>query len=233
MFPIRLSTPKEEGVLQVSKWLKFQVLLDSDEIASLFEEIAPIYCVNVSAAVNGEDALFSAERFLSLYSTYIDELKQGRVPQDGQFRSLFSSALSNDLSAFYAIALAGEKYLIKPVAPVIQMQMHYFFYSSVDGKFHPMVLSEESIAWGIQFAYPQLYQDPLTRSIGKVADCAKFSNTSTFQKLSKWMRSATMPTPFIADQERTNSQIRIGKKSLNWINIHPQLKQKGIAVYAH
>ena len=110
------------------------------------------------------------------------------------------------------------------------MQAHHFFFSPLDGKFHPMVLSNESISWGIQFSYPQLYQDPESRQIIKVSDGSVFPNTPLFSKLMKWMRSHTLPTPFLIEESRVNAPIRIGKSALTWIENHPQLKEKGIGI---
>jgi hypothetical protein len=133
------------------------------------------------------------------------------------------------LETLYAIQV-GEKQLIKPIKPIIQLQAHHFFYSSLDGKFHPMVLSQESISWGLQFSYPQLFQDPKTKTIAKVVDSEEFPNTDLFSRLQKKMRECSLATPFIIDGMRVNSPIRIGKQARTWINQHPQLQHRGIKV---
>lgn len=227
-FPIRISTPKQEGILQVSKWLKFQVLLDSSEMRELLQE--DIFIANASEIVEPPDALISKERFLHQYQSYVDALSHGKVPEEKQYRSLFSSLITADLNALYAIQVKADKYLLKPIQPVIQLQAHSFFYSQLDGKFHPMVLSEESISWGIQLAYPQLFQDPKTHKIAKVFDGDAFANTPLFQRVQRWMRNATQSTPFEVNGVRTNSPIRMGKKVFSWIENHPQLKAKGIKI---
>lgn len=229
-FPIRISSPKAEGILQVSKWLKIQVLLDSDEMQELLAALGPTHFVVVSEPVHADDAVIAPDTFLLKYTEYVQYLKQGQVPPVEEFRKLFSCALSSTLDAFYAIAAGKDKYLVKPLKPVVQLQAHHFFYSDLDRKFHPMVLSEESISWGVQFSYPQLFQDPKTRKVVKVTDTPEFPNTALFSKLMKWMRSSTMPTPFEVDGARVNSPIRIGKKSLAWIKNHPRLKEKGITI---
>ena len=229
-FPIRISTPKEEGVLQVSKWIKAQVLLNAEEMQDLVSSLEPLFFVVVSEPVTQEAALIPASVFLEKYSEYVDLLNQGHIPPASEFRRFFSCAMATDLQGFYAIAMGNGKFLIKPNCPVLQLQAHHFFYSDLDGKFHPMVLSEDSVSWGIQFSYPQLCQDPKTRQIVKVSNSEQFPNTILFTKLMKWMRSSTLPTPFEVKGKRINSPIRIGKKSLAWIKNHPQLQQKGIHV---
>ena len=229
-FPIRISSPKMEGILQVSKWLKIQVLLDPEEMEELFKMLNNPYIVVVSEPVEPQDAVIPASVFLDRYKDYVHLLRQGQIPLTDDFRRYFSCAISQTLDAFYAIPAGGLKYLIKPNKPVIQMQAHHFFYSDLDKKFHPMVLSSDSISWGLQFSYPQLFQSPKTRQIEKVTDTPEFPSSALFSTLSKWMRSATLPTPFEVNGTRANSPIRIGKKSLDWIKTHPQLKMKGIQV---
>jgi hypothetical protein len=228
--PIRISSPKLEGILQVSKWIKMQVLLDGSEMEELLNALGSVYFVVVSEPVKSEQGIISKESFLEKYTDYIYLLKRGEMPPPEEFRRFFSCALSSTLAPFYAIAAGNEKFLIKPVKPVIQLQAHHFFYSDLDGKFHPMVLSPESISWGVQISYPQLYQDPTTRQVVKIIDSGDFPNTALFTQLIRWMRSNTLPTPFHCKGARINAPIRIGKQSLAWIKNHPQLKQKGIEV---
>jgi hypothetical protein len=229
--PIRISSPKTEGVLQVSKWIKVQVLLDDSEIQQLIQMLGTVFFVVVSAPVKADEAVIPSSVFLEKYADYIHLLKQGQVPSVDEFRRFFSCAVSATLETFYAIAAGNDKFLIKPTKPVLQLQAHQFFYSDLDGKFHPMVLSSESVSWGLQISYPQLFQDPATRQVVKVIDSPDFPNTAMFTKLFRWMRSFTLPTPFQAKGGvRINSPIRIGKQSLAWIKNHPQLKQKEIQV---
>ena len=193
---IRRSHPKVEGVFQASKWLKYQVLLDVEEMKDLLSSLEPISFFQVSQPVSSFEGSFSSDEFLSVYAGYIAALKEGRIETSIRQRSFFSSALSRDFSCFYAMELGGEKVLVKPLYPVIQLQSHAFFYSTLDGKFHPMVQSIESISWGLQFSYPQLFQDPQTHQVVKVSQQEAFVNTEVFARLTQWIRSYTLPTPF-------------------------------------
>lgn len=226
----RISSPKTEGILQVSKWIKIQVLLDDSEMQQLIQTLGTVFFVIVSEPVKVEEAVIPSSVFLERYADYIHLLKQGQVPEADEFRRFFSCAMSSTLETFYAMAAGNNKFLIRPTKPVLQLQTHHFFYSDLDGKFHPMVLSPESISWGVQISYPQLFQDPVSRQVVKVIDSPDFPNTAMFTRLNRWMRSFTLPTPFEVKGGRINSPIRIGKQSLAWIKNHPQLKQKGIRV---
>lgn len=228
MSNIKISTPKEEGVLQVSKSLKYQVLLDDSEMKSLLELLGPIFLGVVSEPVTLKTALIEKEEFLEKYRQYILFLKKGEVPEESTFRKYFSLAISADLNAFYAMDVKQDRFLLKTIMPVIQMQVHHFLYSIVDEKFHPLVLGKESVSWGIQFSYPQIAQNPKTGSIQKVS--SDNANTFLFTKLSQFMREYTRPTPFMIKEKNMNEPIRIGKECFAWIANHPQLTAKGIKI---
>ncbi len=230
MARFRISSPKEEGVLQVSKWLKFQVLLEVQEMQDLLSILDPLYIAVVSEPVQQENAFIQPEEFLNIYSQYVQALKEGRIPDDKAMRRAFSSLWSKSLDVLYAMPVGREAYLVRAIRPTIQLQGHQFFYSKLDAKFHPMVLGKESISWGVQFAYPQLYQDPKSKKISKVVASEEFPNTPLFSQLTRWMRDHTLPTPFVVDGVRTNVPIRIGRQCLPWIQQHPQLQQQGIKV---
>jgi hypothetical protein len=198
----------------------------------LISTLGPVSFVCVSQPIAAEEAVLTAERFCEIYADYVHRLKEGEKVDLPEFRKWFSSAMTVDLDAFYALSVGGEKYLIKPTKPVIQLQAHHFFYSDLDKKFHPMILGPESISWGLQFSYPRLFQDPKTHQIGKVSESQEFPNSAIFSKLLKWMRSESTPTPFVVDGVRTNSPIRAGKRALSWVKEHPQLKNRGITVHA-
>lgn len=229
MHAMRQGSPAE-GPLQASKWLSSQVLIDGDEMASLFEAIGPVLLYNCGIVNKQGEALINKDIFLKHYRQYIDELKSGVSPHASSFRPLFSLAMTTTTDSLFSIPLADGKEIVRIAKPIIQMQIHYLSYSTVDKKFHPMVFGLDSIAWGIQFSYPQLYQDSHTKMVENVKDTPEFPNTKVFQLLQKWIRNETIPTPFLAEEIATNVPMRLGKKCTSWINTHPDLIKKGISV---
>jgi hypothetical protein len=228
--PLRLSHPQVEGMLQVSKNIKTQVLLDRDEMDKLFETLGPFFICPVSAAVTPDQTFISKELFLEKYGTYVAALKEGKLADEAALKPLFSSIFSASSEALYAMEVPGKKLRIKATRPVIQLQAHHFFISTIDGRIHPMVLSKESISWGLQFSYPQIYQHPRTAQIAKVEVSDQFPSSALFVKLVRYLRAHSLPTPFWFRGQRINSPIRIGKKCLGWINRHPQLAAHGLKV---
>ena len=230
MSSLKLSQGQETR-FSVSKWLKHQVLLDMTEMEEFCQHLSPFYFFNVSEITSLPDLELPLEKFLKSYQEYIDILKAGRVPLDRQIQRHLSCALTADSEALYAQAVQPEKYMAKPVKPVIQMQQHRFFPSKTAGTINPMVMSHESIHWGIQVAYPQIFFDGALYS--KVSDEKLFPNTALFTKLVKWLRSQTVPTTFLWDDLKISTPLRLGKQCFSWIHNHAQLKEQGITIHVY
>lgn len=230
MNTFRISYPAQEGLLQVSKWIKVQLLLDQEEMSDLLKILEPFYFVIVSKPVKEQYSLIEKAVFLYAYSEYVQALQKGEVSQNNSLRECFSCAMTRSKELFYAMPVSEERLLIKPILPVIQMQMHQFLFSSAEKIFYPMVLGQKTISWGIQFSYPQFYQNPKTKEIIRIVKKELFPNTELFALFMKWVRQFTIPTPFVVKEERINATIRIGKKCIKWIHLHPQLHESGLKV---
>lgn len=230
IFPLKLSSPDKQGVMRASKWLKYQLLLDEIEMRSLFEALAPFEIFVVSEPVTSKTLMIEKEDFLQTYAAYVQALKSGHLPDERNLRRYFSAIFTESRDALYAMEVGSERYLIKTLKPVVQLQLHHFFVSTIDGKFHPMVLGQDSITWGIQFSYPQLFQSPTTYAYARVDNSPEFPNTELFHRLVKWQRANTLPTPFVFNGKRSNEPIRLGRKCLEWIEKHPGLLKHNVQV---
>lgn len=227
---IRISSLSEEPPLQASKWISVQMLLDADEMRALFDALGPFHIYSVGTVVSRGEESLERETFLKLYQEYVEALQKGELPDDSAYRRAFAAVLTVTPDALYAIPVEENKLLVRVAKPVIQMQAHRMDYSRADGKFRSMTFGGDSITWGLQFAYPQLYQDGKTKEIHQVGSGDEYPNTALFRTLQLWVRNHTIPTPFIVDGQKMHLPVRIGKKCLNWINSHPQLAKKGISV---
>ncbi len=216
--------------IQVSKWLKTQVLLDSDEMESLLSSLGSFKIYITSRITSENDHEVSVQQFLSSYTEYVNVLKQGQEPQNASYKDLFSTVFSVTPDLLYAIPIAQNQQLIRADKPVIQLQAHHINYSHADQKIYSMSFGSETISWGIQFAYPQLYKNPSDHQVHKVDNSPQFPNTQLFINLQKWVRNHTIPTPFLVNSQKVNMPVRLGKKCLVWINNHQQLKNHKIQV---
>lgn len=221
---LRVSNPLDEGVYQGSKWLKIQVLCELEEMNALCELLRPFWIFPLTGVVNGDP--IEEETFLSHYALWIEELKRGKVPEEKELKKVLACAFTDDLEALW-LQKVKEGFLVKIGKPVVQVQSHYFTYSTLDSVFRPMSMGKGSIFWGLQFSFPQIYQDPKTMEFIELGR----QKHSLFQKIQTWSREYTRATPFIDPTgKKVNSSIRIGKKALCWMSQHPQLIEQKIGV---
>ncbi len=210
----------------VSKWLKHQMLIDSMEMEEFFSALSDFRLYNVAEVTSEPELSLSA--FLQVYRGYIAALQSGSLQFPREMRRFFSSALSCSPDALYLQMVREGSYLVKPCQPVIQLQAHYFLPSAVDGKIYPLVFSEESVAWGIQIAYPQIFQNAEFEKVG-----AQFANTTLFQTMGRWIRAHTVPTTFLWKDQKVATPLRLGKNCFSWIHRHPQLLSKGLKIHVY
>lgn len=223
---LRISNLQNEGVLRVSRFLKHQVLLDVEEMEALFADLGSFFLYIVSDPISLQEMHCLQDQFLALYKRYVEGLKVATPKEDCLFRRYFSSIWTTDSSLLYAMPVGKEKFLVKSIRPVLQLQLHRFLFSKEDEKIYPLVLGKESISWGIQFSYPQLYQEPKGGEIHKVP--REFPNSILYWRLSRWLRNYTVPTAFFFENRRIYSPLRLGKKCISWIGHHPELASKGL-----
>jgi len=229
MDQIRISTA-QESTLQASKWLYVQALLSAEEMGALFESLGSFYLALGGTVSPIGKGIVSPADFLDHYKTYVDTLASGELPNPTTYQSVFSSVMTTTLDALYAIPAGANQQLIRIGKPVIQMQTSNIGYSVEDKKFRSMVFGTQNIRWGVQFGYPQLFQDPSTKDVITIRHSDDFPNTELFHSLQKWVRQHTIPTPFVVDGVLTNVPMRLGKQCQSWINRHPQLIEKGITI---
>jgi hypothetical protein len=222
---LRLSTPAAEGVYQGSKYLKFQVLCDAEELQKLLDGSFAIY--PLTGLRDGEP--IKSERLIEAYASWIEGLKEGREPTDESLREVLAAAFTAEGDALWKQAVAGDRFIVKIAKPVVQVQAHFFTYSPIDGVFRPMSMGPGNIFWGLQFSFPQIYQDAKTMEFFEVDECP---NAELFQRIRQWVRDTTRATPFVVGGKRVNVPIRLGKQCFSWIHRHPKLIEQKIEVYA-
>lgn len=216
--------------MQASKWLKHQILIDAEDMQNLFQNLGDFALYQTSGVCPLGEGNIPKPEFLDCYANYISALKQGQLPDETPLRKYFTAAMSVTEEALFAVPVGEKEQVVRIKQPIVQLQYHRFDYSDVDHQFRSMVYGVDSISWGIQFSYPQLYQNAKTKEVQQVSDSPEFPNTQLFRQLQKWIRHHTVATPFVVEGVRTNVPIRLGKNCFSWINRHPQLLKKKISV---
>lgn len=215
--------------MQASKWLKVPVLMETAEMRALFSVLEHFDIYLTGRVTKQQEGIISQTDFLNVYEDYIQSLKHNQLTDESLYRSYFSSVFSETADHLYVMAVDGARELTRVIKPVIQLQQHAITYSGYDEHFHSMVFGSECIPWGIQFSYPQLFQDK-DGAVKTVIESIEFPNTALFHRLQRWIRHHTIPTPFVVDGKKINVPMRLGKLCLPWINQHPQLVERRIAV---
>jgi hypothetical protein len=137
-----------------------------------------------------------------------------------------ASLWSSSPDALWLQPLPDGRFAARGKFPFVQVQVHHMGYSTVDGVFRPMALSRDAIFWGLQFAFPQVFEHPEQG----ILDATEFFNFTLFKQIQKWARDCTIATPMVVDSIRKNLPIRLGKHCFPWINRHPHLRDKGLTV---
>lgn len=219
---LSISTPEKEGVYQGSKWLKIPMLLGKEEMSSLLASLGRVWIFPLTGLTDGKNIDLTV--FVEEYGRWIEDLKRGVLPKEEDLRKILAAAITDDLDALWLQEVKG-RYLVKIRRPVIQMQVHFFTYSSMDGEFRSMSMGPDTIFWGVQCSFPQIYQDPKTMEIQEVETGA------LFRKMQLWVREHTRATPFIVEGKKIHVPIRLGKECFSWIHRHPQLQMRGWGVH--
>lgn len=217
--------------MQASKWLKLPILMETQELESLFKFLGDFDIFQTTGILPLGGGKIDKVEFLRVYEEYLSSLKKGEIPDENTYRAYFSSVISTNDEALFALPVEGGRQVIRIRRPIVQLQSHRFDYSEMDGNYRSMVFGVDSILWGLQFSYPQICQDSKTKEVYQVVEGPEFPNTQLFKKIQKWSRENTVPTPMIANEIKTNLPMRLGKGCFSWINNHPQLIKKGLRVH--
>jgi hypothetical protein len=209
--------------MQASKWLDVPALLEVDEMKALHDALPPFTMYFNGIVVDPGKAKIEWDNFLQVYSDYVQALKEGKLPSEAACRPYFSGVWTVDDSSILLSDVPNEKVIPRPWKPVVQMQLHRFSISTVDSKVRSMVFGHDTIFWGIQWSFPQLYMDPETREIIKLTQNDINGNFAFFRELQRWMRHHTEPAVFQINGKGVATPIRVGKECKSWVERHPQL----------
>jgi hypothetical protein len=211
----------EKYKFQAAKWNSIQVLLDPDELKELCK--LPFEIFPLSGIDSLVDLPFSKERFVTSYAEIVNRLKSGEVNLQISQSSIRAVAWLEEGDAPAFQELKPSFFMARPQKPYVRVELHEMIFSEETFLFKPMIRSKESIFWGLQFSYPQIYQE----TSGAIQNSPK---SLLFSKIRSWVRDFTVPTPIGKGDLKQNFSIRIGKKCFSWIDQHAQLNKFGLKV---
>ncbi len=210
--PFKVSSIEKEGLMHCSKWLRHAVLFTLEEWNDFSSAIGnPMFVV--TTVVDKSSWQVSASEFKDKYLSYLEHVKQEASLPSPAMRRFFTLMISPSIDDFYAVEVGGGRFIIKPRLPVIQMQMYHAFISDLDRQIHPMVLHPQSFSFGLQFSYPQIYEDPVSHTFSKVLLDSQFPSSDVFKKMVQWFRANTKPVSILLDGKTLHAPFRQGKAS--------------------
>lgn len=214
--------------MQASQWLSIQLLIDEEEMRSLVGSLGELFFFSIGRVHPKGKGHIPTEAFLSAYSEYIAALRLGELPAAAH--PFFSAALSLQIDHFIAVEISDTEQIIRAVKPVVQLQPHNIGYLEKEHSFKPLVFGSNSISWGLQIAYPQIWKNPVTGAIEKIVSRDDLPNKALFRQIQNWHRKNSVATPFVCEGKLINVPMRLGRRCFSWINNHPQLREKNISV---
>lgn len=212
---LKISELEKEGNTQVAKYLKYPVLCTTEELRKLFSLSQGSQLFPLTGFF---EKPFQVESFLEAYQGWEGALESLALPM---FRPYLACLWTADENALWLQRVSSGKCLLKMRTPVVQMQAHFFRYSSVDKTAHSMVFSKDSIFWGIQFSYPQIYQEGISKA------CLKAPKREEWQAIKRWVRDETAPVRLQDQDTVIQTTMRLGK---GWKKEHPVLTKLGLKV---
>ncbi len=228
LFPFQIEPSLKHAGLQGSKWLTFRVLAETNDIAELMATCPTLLLCNVSERVEKGRALITTEGFLRCYQNYIETLQNKKNPVRGELRPFFSAAWTLDPGALGAMPAGQERWIIKPLLPVVQLSSHFFHFSQESQQFHSMVYSQDAIPWGLQFSYPQLYTQPGLEEAHASLKQPDLPNHALFLTLKEWVKAKTRPVRWVFQGKKITATFRMTRSVGTWMGDHPLLRQVGL-----
>lgn len=220
MEKLRQSSPAVQGVYSGAKWMHIRAMLDPEEWEDLSEELGKNCMFTVGKMTKKIPFLSSVEITDALYKMKKSFISSEIDINDLQLITPF--ALSCKSTSFYQFCVK-DLVNVQILEPVIQVQMHFFRICPINHTFHSMVMAQDSIFWGLQFSFPQIFQNSLHGCIKQVDKSGE--NFRLFSFVRKWMRDHTTSTKVSFENKVVPLPIRWGKKCLSWASSHPQIKK--------
>lgn len=221
MTSLQKSTIQAEGEYKCSKWQTLAILFSKEELESLLSSLGECFFLPVAEPVIEGEECVSGNKIIKLYEEYLSWIRKTEELPPAEVRRFFSLGLTSSLDDVYVVPVGKDKVFVRPKRPIIQLQL-YRCYLAPDGVFHPMILHPDSFSFGLQFAYPQIYEDPKTHQFHKVFLEEGFSNTQLYKKVVAWSRENTKPFNL---QEGGVAPFRLGKKEENPLSYHLGLQK--------
>jgi hypothetical protein len=200
--------PEEKLKYNASKWLVLPMLLGNDEMQLFATEHLSFPFVALGGVQQENDVMIGKEEFLERYAEYLREILKDKSKARPSRRLTFG--MTTDLNDLRLQRVEGGV-IVKIASPIIQVEPYTLHFSEEEKKFREMTPSKNRFFWGLRFAFPQLYDNPISDEVEKITE-EGYPNAALFKKLQKWARDQTRPSEFTIGGKTYCVPARIGKK---------------------
>lgn len=225
-----LKTTLKTPPFEVSRQQKIGFLYDTQDLKELLELFKDIYCIDLTRPGKPSDLIIAFSELLPSLENNVASLKKNQsVSLSSTDQRLLNSSLSSTTDAIAELKLADGRSLLRPTLPLIQINPLRLYYSQELASIKSQVYGSDTIAWGIQLSYPQLFKDQGSGDvISTLTPDSPLPNTALFKALQKWMRRNTKICTFKSGDMTISSNVRITPRALEWASSHPQLKEHNL-----
>lgn len=209
-----------------AKFQKTSALLEVAELRSLFNtlesEVGKLYFYHIGAVLEESLLQGSIESIVELYGESLVALKNNEKIKP------LSIAMTLDPNTLYMIDAGGGKRIVKFLTPSIHITSTAICYLPELQEFKEKLYGSDLISWGLQFSYPQLFQEHKSQLVQNPLQ--EGVNAKLFKLQQRWLREHTKPTFFLTEKGQIKTAIRLGKECYSWINSHPKLQKAHIHI---
>lgn len=177
--------------LQASLWMTQRVLLTPQELQKLFHSLPQFFLFSLSSVGPVESFALEKSMFLENYEAFFSTLYEQKDPRFQVHKKKLTVAMTADLDALHLVQASQDKYLVHLHRPVVVIGLSVFHY---DAQAHKVMFSDHqqsAMRIGLEFKFPQFYQDPKTLQPVKHFTDKSNLNTQIFKAIQKWSRDHT------------------------------------------
>lgn len=221
MTPIPLLQNSSPAFPHFSRWTHLDVLIDSEEMGLLFDSLGDFSILSLTQLPQKHPPfVVDKQDFLSVYQSYIHDLKNKKEPPFETFRSWFHMHWTKTLEGIAIMELPSTFQKLYVPIPTLQTKPICLQVSEIDHLIRVSSLRPNELLWGLRFSFPGLYQAPNSHTIDTL-NPSNNVNAALYKQLRAWLRKETFQPFFKAPyQLASNLYLRVGNQCRAWIHNH-------------
>ena len=212
-----------------SKWITFDVLLDPSELTTLFQALPKHFILKMNAPKKEGEHLIDPSFLIEQYQNMIAPLKKGQSPNFDLIKKHLYLCVTAELSTIALFPLPNSLWQIKLQKPNLLIKPVSLYLSKVDQSLKSGLFNPDALFWGMRFAFPTLYQEPVSMSMHQLKD-PDYPNSELFKLFRSFLRQQTKAASFLMGSQKKTSTARIGRACQSWIEFHPQINHLELKV---